>query len=342
MRFTISIVLSVLIAAAATVAADATAPKILELKYPKASAVPSGSRFIKAPAHTWIQDMSDLAASPTTMYVSTASGIQRIDPASNAFEQPLIPDSEAADVVYDQGRVWAADYDGDAVRAVDEATGAVVATVSLPAGSNPEGVVAAAGSIWVAEHHGGAIARIDPASGELVSSIVVGPTGSSGPQGLTYGAGSLWVSVPNLGQVVRIDPAPQKIVARVQTTPAMEPCGGIAVGGTAAWVTSCLDGTLVARISLATNKVARVIEMGARSIEPVAQGDTAWFLLGRDPDNAATRKQHAYLVQLSSTDHVLHRYDLGARFTPGGTAIGFGSLWASSFTTPWVARIPLP
>jgi hypothetical protein len=147
--------------------------------------------------------------------------------------------------------------------------------------------------------------------------------------------------VPNLGQVVRIDPATQKIVARVQTT-TMEFCGGIAIGNTAAWVTSCLDGTLVARISLATNKIARVIDMGARSIAPVAQGDTVWFLVGRDPDNAATSKQHAYLVQLNSTDHVLHRYDVGPRFTPGGTTIAFGSLWASSFTTPWVARIPLP
>jgi hypothetical protein len=63
MRLIISMVLSVLIAAGASVAAAATKPpKILDLKYPKASAVPTGSRFIKAPAHTWIQDMSDLAA----------------------------------------------------------------------------------------------------------------------------------------------------------------------------------------------------------------------------------------------------------------------------------------
>jgi hypothetical protein len=81
--------------------------------------------------------------------------------------------------------------------------------------------------------------------------------------------------------------------------------------------------------------------MHGRSIEPVAEGDTAWFLVGRDPDAASARYEHAYLVQLSSGDRVLHRYDLGSRFTPGGTAIAFGSLWASSFTTPWVARIPL-
>jgi len=37
----------------------------------------------------------------------------------------------------------------------------------------------------------------------------------------------------------------------------------------------------------------------------------------------------------------LRLYDLGSRFTPGGSTIAFGSLWASSFTTPWVARLPL-
>jgi streptogramin lyase len=352
MRFATALVLSVLAAVLIGASAGAgTSGKVLELKYPKASPVPTGSQYIKSSATSWLGDVSDLSASASTMYVGTSTGIQRINPRSTSFEPPLIKGTEAADVVATDGTIWASDYDGDEVREVDEASGNVTAKVNLRPASTPEGIVAAAapegivaadGAIWVAEHHGGAVARIDPATKKVVAIVNVGYTGSDGPQGLAYGAGSLWVSVPNIAQVVRIDPTTNKVTAKISTGLEMSPCGNIAVGTTSAWVTGCLDNTWVARISLATNKVVRQIDMHARSIQPVAQGDTAWFLVGRDPGDPSATRQHAYLVQLNSSDRVLHRYDLGSRFTPGGTAIAFGSLWASSFTTPWVARIPLP
>jgi len=342
MRLSISILLATVVAAIVGATAGATsAAKILELRYPKATPVPKGSRYMKAPATTsWIGDMSNLTASSHAMYVGTSTGAQRIDAGSNGFGTPLLGGIEAADVAYADGLIWASDYDGNVVRAVDESTGAVAKTVQLPAGSSPEGVVVAAGAVWVAEHHTGSVARIDPSTGQVVAQIEAGFQGASGPQAIAYGAGSLWVSVPNSSEVVRIDPATNMIVAKIRLSE-MSPCGGIAVGTTAVWVTSCRDDTFVARISIAANKVERLIDMHARSIEPVAQGDTAWFLVGRDPGNQAAKYQHAYLVQLTNSDRVLHRYDLGSRFTPGGTAIAFGSLWASSFTTPWVARIPL-
>ena len=340
MRLVMPLVAVMLAAVAVGSSADAgTTGKVLELQYPKASPAPKGSRYIKASVATWRGDVSNLSASATTMYVATAAGIQRIDPTSNTFETPLIDGTPAADVAAADGKVWASDYYGDAVRGVDEVTGNVVKEVLLDSSSSPEGIVAAGGALWVAEHHGGAVARIDPTTGKVVAKVAVGSEGSSGAQAVDYGAGSLWVSVPGSGQVVRIDPTTNKVVAKIAVPVQMSPCGGIAIGTTTAWVTGCLDDTWVARISLATNKVVRLIDMHARSIEPVAEGNTAWFLVGRDPDVAS--KEHGYLVQLSSTDRVLHRYDLGARFTPGGTAIAYGSLWASSFTTPWVARIPL-
>jgi streptogramin lyase len=347
MRFSTALVLSVLTAVLIGASAGAgTSGKVLELKYPKASPVPAGSHYIKSSATSWLGDVSDLSASASAMYVGTTTGIQRINPTSTSFEPPLIKGTEAADIVATDGTIWASDYDGSEVREVDEASGSVTAKVQLGSASEgtasaPEGIVAADGAIWVAEHHGGAVARIDPTTKKVVAAVNAGYSGSDGPQGLAYGAGSLWVSVPNTAQVVRIDPTTNKVTAKISTGLAMSPCGNIAVGTTSAWVTGCLDNTWVARISLATNKVVRLIDMHARSIQPVAQGDTAWFLVGRDPGDPSSKGQHAYLVQLSSSDRVLHRYDLGPRFTPGGTAIAFGSLWASSFTTPWVARIPL-
>ena len=339
MRFSLTTGVMLVVVAVCAAAGAGSSGKTLELRYPKALPVPKGSRYIKAPTLFWTGDMSNLSASGSTMFVGTTTGIQRIDAASTSFRSPWLAGTAAADIAYADGLVWASDYYGDVVRAVNERTGAVKLTAKLPIGSAPEGVVAAAGAIWVAEHHGGGVARIDPASGQVIAQVKAGLAGSSGPQGLAYGAGSLWASDPNESQVVRIDPTTNRVVATIPVGGSMSPCGNIAIGKTSAWVTGCLDNTWVARISVTTNKVVRLIDMHARSIEPVAQGDTAWFLVGRDPDTGT--REHSYLVQLSSRDRVLHRYDLGSRFTPGGTAIAFGSLWASSFTTPWVARIPL-
>jgi len=337
MRVLIVVLGVAFVAACAGVTAGATSSgRVLELRYPNASPLPKGSRYIKSATQLGIDD-SDLAASSSTMYVATSQGLQRIDGASNAILSPWLANTDAEYIAYADGLVWASDYDGDVVRGVDESTGAVQLTVQLPMGSSPEGVVVADGAVWVAEHHAGAVARIDPSTGQVVAQVTAGLTGSSGPQGIAYGAGSVWVSVPNSSEVVRIDPATNRVLAKIHVPSPMSPCGGIAIGTTSAWVTGCFDNTWVARISIATNKVVRLIDMHARSIEPVAHGDSAWFLVGPDPD----LRHHAYLVQLSAADRVLHRYDLGARFTPGGTAIAFGSLWASSFATPWVARIPL-
>ena len=338
MRVSFAIGTALAAVAIGAVAAAGSSGKTLELRYPKATPVPNGARYIKAPVLNWIGDMSNLSASDSTLFVGTAAGIQRIDASSTSFLPGWLKNTEAADIAFADGLVWASDYDGDAVRAVDASTGAVRLTTHLPVGSAPEGVVAAAGSIWVAEHHGGVVARIDASTGKVIAKVTAGLPGSSGPQGLAFGAGSLWASVPNSAAVVRINPATNKVIAKIAIN-SMEPCGNLAIGTTSVWVTGCLDTTWVARISIATNKVMRLVDMHARSIEPVAQGDTAWFLVGRDPD--AGTHEHSYLVQLSSRDEVLHRYDLGTKFTPGGTAIAFGSLWASSFTTPWVARIPL-
>ena len=328
----------VAVGAGATAHARSAQPPLL-LHYPKATAVPTGSRYLKATVSSWRSDASALSSSPSTMYVGNAVGLQRIDPAKNAFETPFVPLDNAANTAYANGLVWAGDYDSDVVRAIDETTGAVKKTVQLPVGSGPVGVVAADGAIWVAEHHGGVVARIDEATGKVVAQVKAGFAGPSGPEGLAYGAGSLWVSVPNSAQVVRINPTTNRVVAIIRV-PIMTPCGGIAVGTTSVWVTNCLDAPYVARISIKTNKVVRVIDMQALSVTPVAQGDTAWFLVGRDPD--VPSRDHGYLVQLSNTDKVLRRYDLGPRFTAGGTAIAFGSVWATSWTTPWVARVPLP
>ena len=340
---TLLVLLVALVASGGIAAASpGSSIKLTEVRYPKATAVPAGSRMLKAGVLFWSNDVTSLSASDSTLYIGTSTSVQQVNAASTTFGAQLLRGAEAADIVSYEGDLWAADYDAAVVREIDEATGQVVATVQLGVDGTPESLAVADGSIWVAEHHRGVVARIDPATATVTASVSVEPPQSGGPQGLAYGAGSLWLTLGNIGQVVRIDPTTDQIVARIHAPSQMQVCGGIAVGVTSVWVTSCLEETIVIRISTATNKVVSLLDLHQKSVQPATQGDTAWFVVGRDPGDPNAGSQHAYLVQLSNRDRVLRRYDLGSHFTAGDATVAFGSLWASSWGTPWLARVPLP
>jgi len=190
---------------------------------------------------------------------------------------------------------------------------------------------------WVADHHGGTISKIDPRTNTVVASVPVGLTGSSGPQGIAAGLGSVWVDVPNSGTVVRVDPATDTVQATIKVPVEMQPCGGIAVGQTVVWVTSCLEQRLVARIDPAANKVASILDVGGKVVQPAADGDSVWFVAGGDPDLAPTT---ASLLELGADDSVKARYALQKGFISGGAAVAFGSVWISDWLKPLVLRIP--
>jgi YVTN family beta-propeller protein len=237
-----------------------------------------------------------------------------------------------------EGSVWVSDYNADQVYRLDAATGKQIAVVKLPPGSSPEGITDAGGAVWVADHHGGSISRIDPQTNKVAAKVVVGPPGSSGPQGIASGLGSVWVDVPNINSVVRIDPTTNKITAFIAFPFNMAPCGGIAVGTSAVWVTGCLDGTTVARIDPATNTIASILDVSGEVIQPAAVGNTVWFVASGDPDS--TTALPGYLIHLRGDDTVAASYELPVGFITGGTTVAFGSIWISDFSHPRVMRIP--
>jgi DNA-binding beta-propeller fold protein YncE len=75
------------------------------------------------------------------------------------------------------GTIWVANRGAHTIRGFDAATGDVVATVAMRAGSQPGDLAYAKGKLYVAEEFGSppAIAVIDPASGEVLSRIFTGP-----------------------------------------------------------------------------------------------------------------------------------------------------------------------
>lgn len=312
-----------------------TRPAVTQLKVPPATPLPADASRISIPVQHWSPDADILTTTSGALW--TSNGLWRIDPKSDAVRGPLVRVAASPDIGSGEGSLWASDYYGDVVRRVDPVTGKKLAAISLPRGSAPEGIADAAGAIWVATHYGGTLARIDPETNTLGEPIVLTHPGSSGPQGVGLGLGSVWVDVPNIGSVVRIDPTTSKIDAVIRFPRTMSPCGGIAVGRTAVWVSSCLGAPKVARIDPEHNRVASILDVGGGVVQPASDGNSVWFVAGGVPGG---RVKDAYLIHLRADDTVAKRIDLGPGFISGGTAVAFGSVWVSDFWRPRVIHIP--
>jgi virginiamycin B lyase len=312
-------------------------PAPRNLRTPAATKLPAGASTLALPAHGQLnQDVGTLAAGQGSVWV--AGGLFRIAMAGGKVTGPFAK-GESQDVAAGDSGVWASDYDGDVVRRYDQSTGKLVATIQLPHGSSPEGIVITPGAVWVAEHHGGAVARIDPATNRVVASISVGIKGHSGPQGIAAGLGSIWVGVTNMSEVVRIDERTNAVVARIVVPTPTEPCGGIGVAKTAVWVSGCEDQNFVARIDPATNATAAILGLNGIVDGFATDGANAWFVISGCP--CFYSKEDAHLVEVAPNDTVLRNFTLGHGFYSGSTIFAAGSLWLGDWGKPLVIRLPM-
>jgi len=276
----------------------------------------------------------------TSDAVWTAAGPYRIDAKSGAVTGPFTTGTEN-DVGVGDGSVWVSDYHADLVHRLDASTGKQVAVIKLPKGGNPEGIAVTQNAVWVAEHHLGNVTRIDPKTNRIVATVLVGPPGDGGPQEVAFGFGSLWADVPNNNSLVRVDPKTNTIAAFVTFPSNMIPCGGIAIGRTAVWVTGCPDvKKKIARVDPKTNAIASILAIGGGAYQAYADRDTVWFVAGADPDNSPNAP--AYLMQLRADDTVARRIALSRGFVSGGLTVAFGSVWFSDLYNPVVIRLPDP
>jgi streptogramin lyase len=188
------------------------------------------------------------------------------------------------------------------------------------------------------------------------------------PDWLAVGFGSIWVSVPKNDEIVRINPVSNAIQARIKVPG--EPCYGIGIGKTHAWVLTCKGQTL-RRIRPWDNKIDQTI---AVHIAPHGEGAIAvarnsiWFvsnekghsaqlvqLTGSTPkitgvgaDSAVVNAAFGAIWVTSSGEGKVYRVD-PARLTvtakisvPAGprfTTVGGGSVWVLSQSNGAVSRI---
>jgi hypothetical protein len=139
--------------------------------------------------------------------VAKPSTLVRIDPAKNAVIASITLPSGSENPLFSDGFIWISSYEHDSLLKVDPASASVVATI--PIGPKPRFLTAGAGSIWTLNQGDGTISRVDEASGKLVANIVCGIPGFGGE--ITFGAGHVWATMFDF-PITEIDPATNKVV----------------------------------------------------------------------------------------------------------------------------------
>jgi streptogramin lyase len=275
-----------------------------------------------------------MASDGQAVWLFTASGqLLRIDPATNtiAASVTLSPATAAYQgLAVNKAGVWITDWDASLLERFDPTTLEPVASIDV--GPNPKGVLATDSGVWVANTRGGSVDRIDVATNTVVATIDVGPTGPSGPNWLAEGLGSIWVGVPNASSVVRIDESTNAIQAKIGEL-GSTPCGGLAVGSAAVWITSCDTGSLLGRIDPATNSFVTGVDLGGRAYTVALVANAPW-----------TWPVGGVLVRIDPATNAIDRVIApGSRYGPegGDVVIAAGSMWVADGGNNQVIRLPL-
>jgi streptogramin lyase len=293
---------------------------------------------VTAEATIAIQQPIDLVAADGLLWAMAPGRLHRIDPASNTVtgSVPLGPATDLYNgLAANADGLWATDSDAALLYRVDPAALALAA--SIPAGLSPKGVVATDTGVWVADVHGGAVLRVDPATNRITATIMVGPTGASGPNWLANGLGSIWVGIPNNRSIVRIDPATNDIQATIPTLSGITPCGGLALGTVAVWITSCSTTKVMARVDPDANTVVATVELGGFGYNPTLIGDAPWVSV--DTGNATT----GMLVRVDPATNTIDRVVVpGTTFGGGGDiVVADGSVWVVDGYNNMIIRLKL-
>jgi streptogramin lyase len=270
--------------------------------------------------------------------ITEAGEIVRIDPATNSIgdsSQIGPPGDPYQGLAADADAVWVTDWITRKIFRVDPGTLEVAETIT--AGAGAKGVIVTEQGVWIADTRGGAVLRIDPATNEVAASVNVGPTGAAGPNWLAAGAESVWVDVPNNNTVARIDPLTDTVKATIDAPEGFVPCGGIAAGTEAAWVTGCADQKRLIVIDAATNTVRATIPLDGFAYYPTMIDGAPWVSLNRE------RADNGQIVRIDpDTDSIDRVVVPGTTFHGGGNiVVAAGSVWVFDALHDTLIRLPL-
>lgn len=269
--------------------------------------------------------------------INQAGEVVRIDPAANKIgaSKRIGPSGDPYQgIAADANAVWVTDWTAGHRFRVDPGT--LEATTTTTA-SAFKGVIVAEPGVWLADTRGGAVVQIDPVSNLIGASVDVGPTGAAGPNWLAAGLGSVWVDIPNNSTVARIDLATDAVQATIDVPSGFIPCGGIAVGADAAWVTACAEQKQLIVIDAATNTVRATVQLDGFGYYPTMIEGAPWVALNRE------QADNGQIVRVNpQTDRVDRVLVPGPSFHGGGNlVVAAGSVWVFDALHGTLIRLPL-
>jgi YVTN family beta-propeller protein len=266
-----------------------------------------------------------MAVDATSAWVTAASEVDRIDPATNAVvDRVSVGGTPCGIAVGADGRIWVAVLGTGAVVAIDAAKLQVTGRID---GVGPQlwDLKAGFGAIWVADRSAKSVLRIDPKTTRVTATIAVGPQ----PSGLAVMPDGVWVSDDTDGKVRRIDPAKNVVVTTAD------------VGGAPSWFADDGARNLVVAQRGASKVVPLDPKTGAQGapvpgwnepLDGTVFQDKAWI-----PEGGGRR---VGVVDLAAAGADPVRYALPGAVNPFVAEPGFGNVWVLDFgaTTIWRIR----
>jgi YVTN family beta-propeller protein len=279
-----------------------------------------------------------IATDGTSVWALGGSGVvSRIDPASGVITATttLSPSTDEYQAIAADGvGVWITDWTTGRVVRLDPSSLTVIATIAV--GQAPKGVVVDSTGVWVALTRGGAVVRIDASTNLVATSIPVGLAGLEGPNWLASRAGALWVGVPNTKSVYELDEARGAVTATIPVPGPAVPCGGLAIGVTAVWVTSCDNTQALARIDPNTRTVS-ILELDGLAYSVIIVNSRPWF---------ATHTGQIPALTIEATNDLGSAIVAALVVTGGGPEAGdmvaaAGSIWLVDTPGNRILRLPI-
>jgi YVTN family beta-propeller protein len=230
------------------------------------------------------------------------------------------PDGIAVD---DAGSVWVTNAQDDTLTRIDEKSGRI-AGAPIPAGDDPDGVVAAKGVVWLASAKQGRVLRFETSGDAPVpgGTIDVGAQ----PEGIALGRQLVWVANIQDGTVNRIDRASPSVVG------APIGVGGKPTGvfvGSSVWVTNNADAT-VTRIDPSTAQVVGAPIAVGRQPRGVIEGEgSVW--VANSGDDTVSRLDPATGTPIGKPIKVGR--------DPRELTVGLGFVWVANNDDNSVTRI---
>ena len=203
-----------------------------------------------------------------TVWVSTTTALQRINPATDELLRPItvVPAGEnvfgTPFIATGEGAVWTATEVN--LTKVDPVQNRVVGQFPI---EGTTGLAVGEGAVWLIDNLTGELVRVDPESGEQTGAVSL--PGSL--DDVVTGGGVIWILDKEAGTVSLVDPTALSVTDTIRVGPDEE---DLTFGGGAAWLADGDDGS-VTRIDPLT------LEPGAFPV-----GDPT-VLVAVDPDSGA-------------------------------------------------------